>query len=449
MMSAFGRESPAGGRRRSGFNAGSQDNSLCSTAIAPLPSGTQVARLAPAGRSLYDLPGDAMPLSSSKFAARVIAFAPLLGVIPAATRAQVQTHVLTRPEVEYPESFTRIRGVRELGDGRVLVLDFRERSVQLIDLQSGRATRVGRTGKGPGEYSLPVGLIPLGGGSFGIVDEATRRILVVLRDGKTGRTFRPEPPAAVDGDDWEALLHEADERGRLYAQGPLWRTVKGIVGPNDSVPVVRWTPGQPGSDTLTWVRIQGTSAGGSMRGKAHVISIGVDPFVARDQWAVAADGRIAVADPDNYRILFTDPTGRRTAGPPIPFTPLEFTEAHKQEWRAQQRGGVAIVGGDDGNVSMRPVRPGRNEPEPKWPDYLPPFLGGALKFAPDGRLWVRRSGAAGAALTYDVIDHQGRAVQRVELPKHTQLIGFGANGAIYTVRTDDDDLEYLQRYRIP
>ena len=395
-----------------------------------------------------------MPLTPSssvaaKFRGRVGVCAVALGLSPAATRAQVQTHVLTRPEAEHPESFTRIRGVRELGDGRVLVLDLQERSVQLIDLGTGRAERVGRVGKGPGEYSLPVGLIPLAGGSFGIVDEAARRILVVLPDGKIGRTFRPELPAAVEGDDWEAHLREADERGRLYAPGRVYRTVSGVLAGNDSVPIVRWTPGQPGADILTWLRKQGTTVTGSTRGRAHVISIGDNPFAAQDEWAVSADGRIAIADPIAYRILWTDPAGRRTAGPSIPFTPLKFTEAHKQEWRAQQRDGVAIVGGDDGNVSMRPVRPGHKEPEPKWPDYLPPFLRNALKFAPDGKLWVRRTGPAGTPFTYDIIDAAGRVAQRVVLPKHTQLMGFGANGAIYLVRTDDDGLEYLQRYRIP
>jgi hypothetical protein len=88
--------------------------------------------------------------------------------------------VLTKAEAEYAESFTSIDGVREMRDGRVLVVDSREMIVRLVDLRTGRVERVGRSGRGPGEYALPVALIALGGDSSGIVDEATRRILVVL-----------------------------------------------------------------------------------------------------------------------------------------------------------------------------------------------------------------------------------------------------------------------------
>ncbi len=374
----------------------------------------------------------------------------MLALIPAAARAQVQTHVLTKPEAEHPESFTSINAVRELRDGRVIVVGLQDRSVQLVDLRTGRAEQLGRTGKGPGEYSLPVGLVSLGGGSLGILDEAARRIVVVLPDGKLGRTFRPQPPPGAGQGSWENMGH-ADERGRMYAEGSVERMVRGAAVGHDSVPIVRWMPGQPGTDTMTWVRKQGTKVSSSTRGLARQVSIRVDPFAGQDAWAVAADGRIAVADPVSYQISWTDSAGRRTTGPPIPFTPLKFTEAHKEEWRAKQRDGVAImVNGDDGSSTVRPARPHRGEERTEWPAYLPPFLCcGALRFAPDGRLWVRRSGVAGAPLSYDVIDRQGRVVQRVELPKHTQLMGFGATGAIYVVRTDDDGLQYLQRHRIP
>jgi len=33
------------------------------------------------------------------------------------------------------------------------------------------------------------------------------------------------------------------------------------------------------------------------------------------------------------------------------------------------------------------------------------------------------------------------------LPKQTRVIGFGAGGTVYTIRVDEDDLQYLQRYR--
>jgi hypothetical protein len=39
-------------------------------------------------------------------------------------------------------------------------------------------------------------------------------------------------------------------------------------------------------------------------------------------------------------------------------------------------------------------------------------------------------------------------VQQVRLAQGTRLVGFGAN-TIYTARTDEDELQYLQRHRMP
>lgn len=51
--------------------------------------------------------------------------------------------------------------------------------------------------------------------------------------------------------------------------------------------------------------------------------------------------------------------------------------------------------------------------------------------------------------TYDVIGGQGRVVYRVVLPKQSRVVGFGAGGTIYVAFKDDDDLEHLQRFRMP
>src|SRR5690242_3721427 len=76
-----------------------------------------------------------------------------------------QPVVLGKPDAEFAEPFTLIRTIRELSDGRVLVVDPRDRIVQLVDFRSGTATKVGRTGAGPGEYGLPDRIIALPGDS--------------------------------------------------------------------------------------------------------------------------------------------------------------------------------------------------------------------------------------------------------------------------------------------
>ena len=94
--------------------------------------------------------------------------------------------------------FTFVASVRELRDGRVLVLDRRDRLVLLVDFGSGTATAVGREGTGPGAYSQPGRLFPLPGDTTAIDDGPARRFVVVEPNGKTGVDFRMDvAPARV------------------------------------------------------------------------------------------------------------------------------------------------------------------------------------------------------------------------------------------------------------
>ena len=63
--------------------------------------------------------------------------------------------------------------------------------------------------------------------------------------------------------------------------------------------------------------------------------------------------------------------------------------------------------------------------------------------------WVLRTRAAKDKIpTFDVFDASGRVVSRVALPQDTRLVGFG-NGTVYLARSDEDDLQYLQRHALP
>jgi hypothetical protein len=64
-------------------------------------------------------------------------------------------------------------------------------------------------------------------------------------------------------------------------------------------------------------------------------------------------------------------------------------------------------------------------------------------------IWVNRTRAANDDTPdFDVIDPTGKVAMRVQLPAKTRLVGLG-NGTVYATRTDEDDLQYLQRYRLP
>ena len=84
----------------------------------------------------------------------------------------------------------------------------------------------------------------------------------------------------------------------------------------------------------------------------------------------------------------------------------------------------------------------------EFPAFMPPFVWWETLARPNGELWVLRSRKASENAIYDVFNAAGTMIGRVSLPSKTRLVGFG-NGTIYVVRRDDDDLEYLQRYKLP
>jgi hypothetical protein len=88
-------------------------------------------------------------------------------------------------------------------------------------------------------------------------------------------------------------------------------------------------------------------------------------------------------------------------------------------------------------------------PDMVWPDVKPPFLADAARAADDGSVWVLRTRAHDDPTpTFDVFDREGRVTMRVAIPAGTRLVGFGQSG-VYVVRSDEDDLQYLERYAYP
>ncbi|HWP03050.1 MAG TPA: hypothetical protein VNL96_06315, partial [Gemmatimonadaceae bacterium] len=84
-----------------------------------------------------------------------------------------------------------------------------------------------------------------------------------------------------------------------------------------------------------------------------------------------------------------------------------------------------------------------------WPDKYPPVAPMGAMAAPDGRLWVKRSVPVRIGREmWDVIGPDGRLVARWRLQPKTSLVALGRD-AIYAVRTDEDDLRYIQRIVLP
>lgn len=381
----------------------------------------------------------------------------VLGFLAAASRVVAQpvpNRTPTAPTATFAEPFSRVGGVRELSDGRVIVLDSKEIRILRIDFRDGSATPLGRPGRGPGEYTLPFSLVGLGGDTTLAVDmSGGGRALLITKEGVNASTIQ-SAGIARGTPIFQTDDVQSDARGRLYEL--VMRRYVNAQPPNDSGGIRRLDRQSGKRDTIASISrmiksplLRPASAASGGEG-AQPVAIGgaPPPFMSVDQWAVAPDGRIAVVSVEPYRVTFIADDGRQTVGAPIPYTPERVNDAQKARWRELKAQPVrTIYYGANGSMVGGTSKPRYAEPR-EWPDVLPPFLANAVQFAPDGQLWIERTTPAGAPQTFDVIDRVGRRASRVVLAPRTRLVGFGAR-TMYTVRIDDDDLEYLQRHARP
>ena len=376
--------------------------------------------------------------------------------------AQAPLKTLSKPDVEYTEPFTTITGVRELRDGRVIAADAREKTVQVIDLKAGAATKIGREGSGPGEYALPMRLLGLPGDTSAVYDPLNRRYLLIGPDGKVGAFASYETQDATPGRMRISIPRGIDARGRLYSVGPNFNiNPSGPSSSSDSAPILRLDRATKKTDTVAFIHTPAatvTTSGGGSGQNVSVRAGGGNPYAATDEWAVMPDGRVAVLRVKDYHIDWYAPNGQKTSGTAIAYEKIKVTDEDKKQYRerAASGAGTAItmtqrVGPGGATTGASVGTPANIQlPEPTdWPDVKPPFTVNAAIGAPNGQVWVLRTRSAKDKIpTYDVIDASGKVVSRVALPANTRLVGFGT-GTVYLARSDEDDLQYLQRYRLP
>lgn len=352
---------------------------------------------------------------------------------------------LGRPTGAFGGQFSLLRNVRELSDGSVLVADPLEGTLQRIDRAMARATPLGRTGAGPGEYRQPDAVWPLPADSSLLVDLGNNRLTVIHPNGQLGNTRLLAEPA--NGGGLTLLLPSGvDATGRLYYRG-----------------------GRPGDDSLTVMRLDrrtgqstrvATFKGPPMNDRSsgdennrRTMQSPV-PLGASDGWAVTSSGRVYVVRAADYHVDVINPDGSRVSGTRVSFTPVRIGTAEKEEFAAAMRRGGALSVQMENRNGETSLSLGRGQLPPgaelgtNFPPTMPPFNAGDLWVDSRDRLWVRRSQPAGQAPLYDVFNERGTLMGSVRFTAGRRIAGMG-NGVVFVARSDDDDLQYLERYALP
>lgn len=342
---------------------------------------------------------------------------------------------LPAPDATLAAEFTLVTSVRELPDGRVLVLDRSEKKLGVVDWTTASLTPIGRNGSGPGEYLLPNGLLALGGDSTLMPDPRNGRWLL-LRSETIVATIGPDAPAIKNG---ARQPIGADSRGHIIVTGSMsGGAPAATTAPRlDSLRLLRVQRATGKADTVAVLRARPATI--NIQGPADrptSVQVMRNPLADGELAALFPDGWIAIARIEPYRVDWIAPDGKQIRGEPLPFERVRLDE---REQRAFLEREAARTG--------NPPRDPRSLPA--WPEMMPAFSGEALLPAPDGRLWVRRTGtAANPSLPYDVIDRRGTLVARVTAGADVQVIGFG-RASVYTTATDENGIQRLQRRGMP
>ena len=362
--------------------------------------------------------------------------------------AQVAERRLTTADARFPHTFSSIRGLRELPDGRVMVADGIDEVVMIADLKTGKGDTLGRVGQGPGEYKSPDALYALPGGGTLLVDLGNGRLNYFGPDGK----YRESSPIAMGSPPRMSIIipRGVDGQGRVYFQPAIGGPRGGIP---DSASVVRWTRASSAFDTVGRVKLPEIVTRESGDPNNQRQSQRPKPFPLQDSWNVGPNGQVAIVRGREYRVDWVTADGRMVRGRPVQVVAVPIRDADKREWVAESANGIRVnMQNINGQVTMAFGRGGNPDQEEEdaiaateWPAAKPPFS--AVFVSPTGEAWVERSVPAGSPRVLDVFDGTGSLKMRVTLPAGRRLVGFG-NGVIYVRHSDESDLQHLERYRI-
>ncbi len=397
--------------------------------------------------------------------------------------------------------------VRALPGGRLLVNDNLGRKVVMFDPTLSSYTVVADTTSATANAysSRAAGLIAYKGDSTLFVDPQSLSMLVIDGKGVVGRVMsipRPNDANALIGgpngtpgfDASGRLVYRAAGGIRMAAPGrggdgrggrgaaPASGGMPMIPELPDSAAIIRIDMESRAVDTVAKVKIPKQKLEINQRpdGGMSINSI-TNPMQYIDDWAVTADGRVAVVRGQEYRLDWMGEANTVSASSKLPFAWRQLNDSMKtsfldstrtameklreQAMARMQAGGAGapiMMGGPAGSpagaqmmtfelgarAAVRGDAPGARGAGPggattqfqmppiqlvsanELPDYAPPFSAGSVRGDADGNLWIRTSNVYNGGSVYDIVNNKGVLTDRVLLPAGRVIAGFGP-GVVY------------------
>lgn len=364
---------------------------------------------------------------------------------------QLALRDLPKPSHEIEDPFSFVSGAVEIKGGRLIVIDGLETQLFVIDFAKGTRTSLGRQGSGPGEYRIPSGVFRMRGDTIWTLDAGQMRIAAFNPDLTPGTAF---PFLMFDQQNSSALSAPFfnDDRGRLYAASMVIQGARTSTGGSmqfpESVGVVRMDArDKTARSEIARVRFP-VSGKPEMQvsGTSIKYKMAFPGLVASDVWAAFPDGRVVIVRGASYTVEFIGADGKHSAPTRVAYERIKVTDEDKKaEMDDAKRLAAEQLKAARKAMPANMTLAFELTPPAQWPNEYPALSGVAGLPAPNGTLWVKRAiPVRRGREQWDVIDRAGKLVARWQLPRKVTVVGLG-EGFVYTVRTDEDDLRYLQR----
>ncbi|HSG82329.1 MAG TPA: hypothetical protein VLC48_08770 [Gemmatimonadota bacterium] len=310
-------------------------------------------------------------------------------------------------------------------DGTIAVSNTGTEEIRFFDAEGRYLRSAGGRGGGPGEFEQLVWIYPFGEDSIVAYDDRPPAVKVFHRDGRFGRSLRPE----VLG-----LLRGAFADGSLLFEGSGdWSKSRmdGRVRPPTRA--FRLDPRGELLDSLS------TFPGREFDRRTRGGSIGLapPPFGRETVFAVAGDGFFAGSQ-DDFELGYYDLHGRLQTIIRWPPHERGVTPEQIEAYRRYELDGI-----ENENLRHRVVE---SLDQQVYPEMLPAF--GPIKFDGTGNLWVQEYHSRWEdTQSWIVFDAQGRMRGRVVMPGDIIVHQVGDDFVLgYT--WDEMDVEYIELYEL-
>lgn len=376
------------------------------------------------------------------------------------------------------DSLASVAAAVPVSGGRVFVNDIAAHRVILFDstLAKGRvvADSTGATANAYG--GQPGTLVKFRGDSVLLITPGSLSMLVLSPDGKIVRTLAMPTGRGMNSGLIGSIFGTPafDAKGRMAFYSGAVKGNRESPEQPDSAFVVRIDLLTRQVDTAASFRIPRAKGDGLTRirddqGRMRVFGRTAFPPQTVDDWAVMADGAIALLRGRDYHVDWLTPDGTWRSTPKMPFAWEHVGDAEKtalldSAFAAQQtiidslqaRFERTLAGGSGAAISRnRNVEAPERRPRisvvraelADVPDYRPAFGQGALQGDAENRLWVHTTTVVDGRPVYDVVNRKGELIDRMQLPAFRTIAGFGP-GIIYMAVRDSANVVHVERARV-